>query len=119
MSYRADYNAGWGCVHLILSGTVDIHECYASRYKVRDLLVATKCRKLIVDTTQADLSLTDKEQEQFFQSHQSFLPLGLRLAVVVNDEWMSKKGAIEAPTMAPGVTQRLFGNELEALNWLL
>ncbi len=119
MAYRADYNAEWDCVHLILSGPVDIHECYASRYKVRDLLSATKCRKLLVDTIQADLVLSDEEQEQFFNSHQNLLPLGLRIGVVVNEHWMAMKDSIEAPTMAPGVTQRLFRTELEALNWLL
>ena len=119
MSYRVDYKEDWGCIHLIYSGRVDVHEAYASRYKVRDFIVANKCRKVLVDTTQADLALTDREQKLFSQSHHNFLPIGLHIALIVDDKYMLNKDALESPSVAPAVTQRIFSTVLQALDWLL
>jgi hypothetical protein len=119
MTYRAEFKEDWGSVYLVLAGNVDIHDCYAFCYSVRDLLVAHNCRKLLVDAAQADVVLSDKEQTLFSKSHSDLLPLGLRIAVVVDDNRMKKKDAFGAPLAAAGVTHRPFRSKLEALDWLL
>ena len=119
MAHRVRYNEEWGCVHLIHTGDLDINDAYASRYAVRDLLVAHNSRKVLADIRRADPLLTVDEAVTFFQSHRNLLPLGVSIALVANASIMSNQAVVEKLSMIPGVSQRLFSDEVAALEWLL
>lgn len=119
MAHHVQFREDWGCVHLVHTGDLDIDDAYASRYAVRDLLVANNCRKVLVNIQQANPQLTEDERGRFFQSHRNLLPLGVRIAMVVDAHLLSNKVAVEKLSMIPGILQRLFSDDVGALEWLL
>lgn len=118
MDHRVQFREEWGCVHLVHKGDMDINDAYAERYAVRDLLVANHCRKVLVDIRQANLQMSKTERELFLQSHRNMLPLGSRIALVVDSQLMVNKEAVEKLSMIPGILQRVFSDETVALEWL-
>ncbi len=119
MAHHVRYREDWGCVHLVHTGDLDINDAYAERYAVRDLLVANSCRKVLVDIREANPLLSMDESVLFFKSHRNLLPLGVHIALVVDKQIMANQEAVEKLSMIPGILQRLFGNDVEALDWLL
>ena len=119
MAFSVQFRGDWGCVHVVHTGDLDINEAYASRYAVRDLLVANNCRKVLADVRRANPLLSLDESVLFCQSHRNLLPLGVRIALVVEELFMTNKEAVEKLSMIPGILQRLFSDDVEALEWLL
>ncbi len=103
---------------MLHSGDLDINDAYAARYAARDLLVANNCRKVLVDVRQANPLLSADERELFLRSHRNLLPLGCRIALVVDEQILLNKKAVEKLSMVPGVLQRVFSDEAAALQWL-
>ena len=118
MAHQIQYRQDWGCVHLLHTGDLDINDAYAARYATRDLLVANNCRKVLVDIRQANPLLSADERELFWQSHRNLLPLGCRIALVVDEQLLLNKQAVEKLSMVPGVLQRVFSDDVVALQWL-
>lgn len=119
MAHQVRFREDWGCVHLVHTGDLNINDAYAARYAVRDLLVANNCRRVLVNIIQANAQLSLDESILFFQSHRNLLPLGVRIALVVDEQLMANTEAVEKLSMIPGVMQRLFSDEAKALDWLL
>ena len=119
MAHHVQLRQEWGCVHVVHTGDMDIGDAYASRYAVRDLLVATKCRKVLVNIQSANSLLTRDECKLLFKSHRNLLPLGVRIALVVDSQLIANKALVEKLSMIPGILQRLFVDEVRALQWLL
>ncbi len=119
MSYHVQFREDWGCVYLVYTGDLDINDAYAGRYAVRDLLVANQCRKVLVNIVRARPQMSEDESVLFFQSHRTLLPLGVRIALVVDAQLLANKAAVEKLSMIPGVLQRLFSDEAQAIVWLL
>lgn len=119
MAHHVEFREDWSCVHLIHTGNYGINEAYASRYDVRDLLVTNKNRKVLVDIRLANYLFTEEEEDLYLQSLRNLLPLGVSVALVMDGSMMENKDLVEKLSMAPGVMQRLFPDEPEALDWLL
>ena len=118
MAHQIQYRQDWGCVHLVHTGDLEINEAYAERYAARDLLVANHCRKVLVDIRQANSLMSADERETFLRSHRNLLPLGCRIALVVDVQLLLNKQAVEKLSMVPGVLQRVFSDDAAALQWL-
>lgn len=119
MAHQAEFREDWSCVHLVHAGDYGMAEAYASRYDVRDLLVANKNRRLLVDIRLANYQFAEEEEDLYLQSLSNLLPLGISIALVVDGRMMENKRLVEKLSMAPGVMQRLFIDEAGALDWLL
>lgn len=119
MAHRVQFKEEWGLVHLVHTGELDIHDAYAARYAVRDLLLAHNSRMVLADIRQANPRMSMDEAVKFFQSHRDLLPLGVRIALVVNAPIMSSPEALERVSKVSGVSQQAFGDEVTALEWLL
>lgn len=118
MPFSIDFREDWGCVQLVHTGDLDINDAYAERYAVRDLLAAKHCRKVLVDIRLASLLMDSAEIELFLKSNVNLLPLGCRIALIVNEQLMVNEQAVNKLSMIPGVLQRMFSNEEKAVQWL-
>jgi len=119
MPYRIQFRAEGGWVHVQHTGELTIEEAYAARYEMRDMMVTRNCRRVLVHIAQAEPVLSTDEEDLYLRGHRNLLPLGVRIALVVNDRFMADKDAVEKHTLASGVLQRLFTSEYLALEWLL
>jgi hypothetical protein len=119
MSFKTKEIMGDEYVLLRHEGTLTIQELYDGRIKARDLLVKNRWKRLLVDLSQASISVRLIELFSFTVSHSETFPRYLVIAVVGSHENYQDTAFAEAVALNRGLRMKVFRDFDQARTWLV
>ena len=119
MGYTVEFVKDANYIQVVLQGEVTKEDHYNSTAEAVDAVSASSCSRLLVDTTRAKLKMSATEDYDFVSQLPSQYPVGMRIAVVVHADDFNYHKFIENVARNRGLQLTVFGDSIQALNWLL
>ncbi len=119
MNYKLEYKKACNYVFLLFIREMDIDEARACRHKVREVLLAYKLTKVLVDLTRLTAKLSVIEDYEFTKEMRWALPSGISVALVVPAVWKIDGRFIEQVAGNNGVRLRSFTKKADSVAWLM
>jgi len=118
MGYTISIHEQAQAVLVTHSGEFDLVEYRQIRLESTELLKQSGLNGLLVDATQVPASPRVLDQFAFASEHDQFVPLGVRLAIVIRDDIKPRVQFTEDVSVNRQVDLRLFTDMDTAIAWL-